>query len=400
MKNIAKRFMSLLLAVLMAASLSGMTAFAADDLAEEACTKTEGCTLTDGHEGDCQFADADDSAEETAALIEALPTAEEAAAYEPELELSEDDEGYNDAYNCAVEEYFSELETKVKAARAAYNALSEEGKAALDSALLGKLEELESLFRVNAALLSGEAEQTAKIGEGDAAVYYATLAEAITHAKSGDTVTLLKDVEEGSGIIVEGETQRTLTIDFAGYTYTVTGNFAGSAGTQNQCFQLLKGSDITMKNGTLTGNASSVKMIIQNYADLTLIDMTIDASAGTNSCGYAVSSNCGSVSIEGNTSITARAGGAALDVSYWPSSYQSGTQITIDTTGTITGTIEAGIYGKEGVLDPAESTSTLEIKNVNHVGEITTNCDSSADGKYGVGETLTSAAAVKKPLRK
>ena len=65
--------MPLLPAVLMAASLSGMTAFAADDLAEEACSKTENRTLPDV----CLLADAGGSAGETAALIEALPTAEE-----------------------------------------------------------------------------------------------------------------------------------------------------------------------------------------------------------------------------------------------------------------------------------------------------------------------------------
>ena len=78
---------------------------------------------------------------------------------------------------------------------------------------------------------------------------YTTLQEAIDEAKDGATIRLLKDVTDGAGIIVQGSSNRTLTIDFDEYTYTVTHKLAGSQGTQSQCFQLLQGSTITMKNG-------------------------------------------------------------------------------------------------------------------------------------------------------
>ena len=42
----------------------------------------------------------------------------------------------------------------------------------------------------------------------------------------------------------------------------------GSSGTETNGFQLLKGSTVAFKNGTI--NAGKAKIVIQNYADLTL----------------------------------------------------------------------------------------------------------------------------------
>ncbi len=49
----------------------------------------------------------------------------------------------------------------------------------------------------------------------------------------------------------------------------------GSSGTETNGFQLLKGSTVAFKNGTI--NAGKAKIVIQNYADLTLEDVTLDA---------------------------------------------------------------------------------------------------------------------------
>ena len=196
---------------------------------------------------------------------------------------------------------------------------------------------------------------TAKIGSTP----YATLADAVAAAKNGETVTLYADVTDGSGIIVSGS--RNFTIDFNGHTYTVTGNFAGSSGTQNQCFQLLKGSAITMKNGTITGNSTGVKMIIQNYCDLTLQNMLLDATKGTNSIGYVLSCNAGHVNIIGNTTIIAKPGKVAFDACWAPQKgYPNGTQIVVDTTGTIVGNVEFDLWGADIAT---ECLTTLQIKN-------------------------------------
>ena len=60
---------------------------------------------------------------------------------------------------------------------------------------------------------------------------------------------------------------------------------------------------ITMKNGAITANNSKIRMIVQNYCNLTLENMTIDAATGTNNASYALSNNCGVTQITGSTTI-------------------------------------------------------------------------------------------------
>ena len=165
---------------------------------------------------------------------------------------------------------------------------------------------------------------------------YATLAEAVAAAESGATVTLLKDAS-GCGIIVpEG---KKFTLDFGGHTYTVDQSpLAGSSGTQSQCFQLLKDSTLTFKNGTIACNNSGVAMMIQNYADLTLDGMTINGNTMTSTGTYTMSNNCGNVVIKDST-ITAADGKCAFDVYGGFGSYSDVT-ITVEGNSVINGKIE------------------------------------------------------------
>ena len=171
---------------------------------------------------------------------------------------------------------------------------------------------------------------------------YTTLKDAVDAAGSRDTITLLTDVTNGGGVVIESGSN--LTIDFDGHTYTVTHDPAGSPGSKTQCFQLLRDSTITMKNGAVVANSTILHHLIQNYADLTLENMTLDATQGENSVSYALSNNCGDVVLTGNTNITAKAGGVAFDVYYWPDGgYDEGVSVTLDEnmTGTISGTVES-----------------------------------------------------------
>lgn len=84
--------------------------------------------------------------------------------------------------------------------------------------------------------------------EGVAAIgnkYYKTLAAAVKEAASGDTITILNDVNEAPGISVPSGKE--FTIDFDGHTYTLSNPGAGSTGTETNGFQLLQGSNITFK---------------------------------------------------------------------------------------------------------------------------------------------------------
>ncbi len=171
----------------------------------------------------------------------------------------------------------------------------------------------------------------AKIGD----TYYWTLAEAVAAAKIGDTITLLKS-SSGNGIVVPSGSN--FTVDFAGYTYTVnTDVLAGSNGTKNQAFQLLKDSTITFKNGAIVADNAAVKMLIQNYANLTLEKMTLDAKQGNNSVVYVLSTNNGSTTIT-DTTITAKVGGVAFDACTFGS--YTGNTVTMTGTSVINGAIE------------------------------------------------------------
>lgn len=174
---------------------------------------------------------------------------------------------------------------------------------------------------------------------------YKTLKEAIEHVQSGDTIYVLRNVSDAQGISVPSNNN--FTIDFQNHTYTLKGPGAGSSGTETQGFQLLKDSNITMKNGTIrvAENPDNIKMIIQNYANLTLENMQIYAqnklSAGSaHAEDYVLSLNNGNVTFKGNTSIyTSSPDVIAFDV-YKSTSYPSLT-VTFDEsyTGTINGTI-------------------------------------------------------------
>ena len=191
-------------------------------------------------------------------------------------------------------------------------------------------------------------------------VNYASLAAAFAAAVDGNTITLLDDCS-GNGIIVAKNkfTTTGLTVDFNNHTYTVDGSeLAGSAGTENQCFQLLKGNKITFKDGAIVADNSNIQMMIQNYSDLTLINMNLDATQGTNNISYVVSNNCGSMTATGETNITAKPGTTAFDVcvtNYYP----EGVTVTIDTEGTITGAIEYDVWGTE----PPTNNTELNIEN-------------------------------------
>ena len=116
----------------------------------------------------------------------------------------------------------------------------------------------------------------AKIGDAK----YDTLKAAWTAAQDGDTIVLVQDCN-GDGLVAPQNKFNTngLTLDLNGYTYSVTGETVGSTGTETIGFQLLKGNKITIKDGTLYGDSTTnttLQRMIQNYADLTLDNVTVD----------------------------------------------------------------------------------------------------------------------------
>ncbi len=212
-------------------------------------------------------------------------------------------------------------------------------------------------------VLPADEVKVAQIGE----ITYTSLADAIAAVQDDETINMIKDVYKAAGISVPSG--KKFTVDFQGHSYSVECPGAGSAGTMTQAFQLLQGSTITFKNGTIkctesnkdkTWNSSSeskgIAMIIQNYANLTLDNMTID---GTNiahngnpgTVRYIISNNSGNVTYSGNTNIIAPDGDYAFDVCKY-GSYDAPT-LTWKSSGVVDGFIELSggeLYVKVAVL--------------------------------------------------
>lgn len=97
-----------------------------------------------------------------------------------------------------------------------------------------------SLKKVNGQWVVKKNPGAAKIGDTE----YETLAEAIAAAKAGDTIVLQKDVSSAALIKVD----KAVTIDLGGKT----------ASFDSFGFFLVKGGDVTLKNGTVKAGMSAV----------------------------------------------------------------------------------------------------------------------------------------------
>ena len=201
------------------------------------------------------------------------------------------------------------------------------------------------------------AEYVAKIADKG----YESLAEAFAEAEDGDTITLLNSTS-GDGIQVTSNkfADKGLTVDFGGNTYTVGGVLVGSSGTGTNAFQLLANNKITLKNGSIVGATENTKpaedtpnwhgapaMVIQNYCNLTLDNMTI---AGGTETVYTMSNNFANVIIK-DTRIDA---GAAKGYGYGPYAFDvcrfdsySSVSVTVQGNSVINGNVEvSGTIGE------------------------------------------------------
>ncbi len=227
----------------------------------------------------------------------------------------------------------------------------------------------------------------AKIGD----VYYPTLEAAFNSVQSGETIELLCDTN-GNGIIVKENS--VFTVDLGGHTYTVDGKTVGSSGTETNCFQLLRDSTLTFKNGKIVSGTNKAKMVIQNYADLTLEDVEL---VGGPTVQYVLSNNFGNTQLKGDTSITASGNNVAFDVYYWPKGgYGDGVSVTIvDSTVKIQGKVEYARDDTASDDDFSEKASliippgyTLEVPSGYHWASSGTEWKLVADDPADIADTL------------
>lgn len=191
----------------------------------------------------------------------------------------------------------------------------------------------------------------------------ATYDSAISNLKAGTptTVTLSSDLAGTTGVFAKPNSD--LTMDFNGNSASAS-TPVGSAGTVSQGMHLEKDSTVVLKNGTFTPGDDSVHMLVQNYANLTLDNFTLDASASS-LVSYVLSNNNGDVLITGASNILAADGKIALDAYYWPKQgYTGGVRVVIDenATGLIKGEIEFTDDGTDttGAADPAKHSIVIK----------------------------------------
>lgn len=117
----------------------------------------------------------------------------------------------------------------------------------------------------------------------------------------------------------------------------------GSTGTETNAFQLIMGSNLTFRNGVITTESASGKILIQNYSNLKLEGVTLKGGPHT---AYTLSNNNGNVTIGAGTNIYA--GGAspkaAFDVCRF-ADYESVVVTVEKGAGEIVGVIETSVSG-------------------------------------------------------
>ena len=207
---------------------------------------------------------------------------------------------------------------------------------------------------------SGSVTPVAQVGD----TTYGTLRAAVAAVQDGGTVKLLRDAI-GAGIGTyriagtdnQGNTKitsKSFTIDFDGHTYSVNTPAVGSTGYETQGFHFeWSGSaesipTITLKNGTLdvaSEHDSNMKLLIQNYCNLTLDNMVVDGSNLENGWGtytYITSNCCGSTLIKDTKIFGGDAQkNVAFDVDGCRSAYaNTPVKITVEGNSEILGRIE------------------------------------------------------------
>ena len=126
--------------------------------------------------------------------------------------------------------------------------------------------------------MADESAAVAKLTIGEEVTEYDSLVDAVKAAinKTDAKIDVLKS-SSGDGIEVKHPNKLDLTIDFHSHTYDVSGKAVGSKGYESQAWHIEKESKLTLMNGTLEASSKSVAMLFQNYSNLTLDNMVLNA---------------------------------------------------------------------------------------------------------------------------
>ena len=190
---------------------------------------------------------------------------------------------------------------------------------------------------------------------------YAALTRGTTKPATAEVITLLKD-SSGGGIGSDADTNMNYVIDFGGHTYTVGAPAVGSTGTVSQGLRVLQTSTAKFMNGTLkANNYNGLAQVVHTYGDVTFENFNVDARENSYA-QIAVEPDCGTLNINGNSSILAREGMTGLYVAFWHTGTYNGTTVNVNTTGKITGKL---VYEfDEDMTGDAAATENRAVLNI------------------------------------
>lgn len=124
------------------------------------------------------------------------------------------------------------------------------------------------------AFAAGETQNATAVATIDGTAYD-TLAAAIAAVPdSGATpTTITLNSDATGGVKINGD--KNVILDLNSHTYNVVQG-VGSTGTETNGMQLIKGSTVVIKNGTMTASANAgLHFMIKNYGDLTLENVVV-----------------------------------------------------------------------------------------------------------------------------
>ena len=189
---------------------------------------------------------------------------------------------------------------------------------------------------------------------------YAALTRGTTKPTTAQVITLLKN-SSGGGIGSDTDTNMNYVIDFNGYTYTAGAPTVGSPGTITQALRVLQSSTAKFMNGTFkAANYNGLVQVVHTYGDVTFENFNVDARDSY--AQIAVEPDCGTLNINGNSSILAREGMTGLYVAFWHTGTYNGTTVNVNTTGKITGKL---VYEfDEDMTGDAAATENRAVLNI------------------------------------
>lgn len=256
-----------------------------------------------------------------------------------------DDQSHDESRLSIVERHLASLESNFQILQNKFDALQQDTET-----------RLEATEEIVARAITVEQNQEVDDPFSTDGERFDSLKDAIMAGHSVDKPVKLFSNAQSEGISIPEGTD--FELDLNGYALQMIGPGAGSPGTETNAMQLLKDTNITIKNGKLVfSDDPRLKIGIQNYSNLTLDNVEL---VGGDNIRYVVSNNYGNIVFKNNTKITAASDKVAFDAWYGMlPEYDPGVRITIeDNTVQIDGIVE---FGKANRATPNDFKNNASI---------------------------------------